>query len=146
MNSALIVSVKRIHPEAVLPEYKSPGAACFDLHAVEGGDLHGGESRTFSTGLCFEVPEGYTMLVYSRSGLAFAHDITLSNGVGVIDSDYRGEVKVRLTNHGRSFIQIADGERVAQALVLPIPKTFLTEVTELSTTERGSSGFGSTGK
>lgn len=136
------LKVKRLHPEAKLPVYATEGAACFDLSALHGGIV--GSSHTFPTGLAFEVPAGHVMLVFSRSGQGFNHDVRLANCVGVIDSDYRGEVKVKLTADRGAF-NVMQGDRIAQAMVLPIQQFAFEEVDELSSTERGTGGFGSTG-
>lgn len=143
--------VKRItpHNKAPLPVRATPGAACFDLHALEGGMLgyHGSfipSARTFRTGLAFEVPAGYALMIYSRSGHGFKNDVRLSNCVGVIDSDYRGEVMVRLRSDSEPM-QVKAGDRIAQAMLIKLPKVEIEVVDELSTTERGAGGFGSTG-
>lgn len=146
---------KKTHPEATTPRYATPGSACFDLHAV-GPDDRFLDTQVISernpisvdTGLAFEVPEGYVMLVFSRSGHGFKHDTRLANCVGVVDSDYRGSVQIRLTRD-KSWsthpLRVRHGDRIAQAMIVPIPAVTLTQVDELSTTERGAGGFGSTG-
>ena len=136
------LNVKRLHPDAKLPIYTSAGAACFDISTITGGDVF--QAETFSTGLAFEVPEGHVMLVFSRSGHGFAKGLRLANCVGLIDSDYRGELKIRLTADAGP-VSVEAGERVAQAMVLPVQQFAIQEVTELSSTERGEGGFGSTG-
>ena len=150
--------VKKLHPDAKLPIYASRGAACFDLHAMvhcsDGLLIQAPESALgsepteyiFSTGLSFEIPDGYQMLIFSRSGHGFKNSVRLSNCVGVIDSDYRGEVKVKLTadNWGRG-LRVHDGDRIAQAQILPVLRADFLEVDTLSDTERGDGGFGSTG-
>lgn len=148
--------VKRLRYDAILPKYATPGAACFDLHAivdqpwplnaVSGTHQSGvSPSRIFPTGLAFEVPEGHVMLVFSRSGHGFRSDVRLANCVGVIDSDYRGEVQVKLTADEGGYLTVNNGDRIAQAMVIPVPALELVEVTELSTTARGAGGLGSTG-
>lgn len=139
------MKIKRLVPEAKLPEYATAGAAAFDLRTVKGGTISPGRARTFNTGLAFEVPDGHVMLVFSRSGHGFVHDMRLANCVGVIDSDYRGEVRVRLSCDGRAGVIVAEGDRIAQALVLPVERVTFEEVDELGVTERGAAGFGSTG-
>lgn len=134
--------VKRLHPEAKLPVYASAGAACFDLSALHGGEVS--PTGRFRTGLAFEVPVGHVMLVFSRSGQGFNHDVRLANCVGVIDSDYRGEVQVKLAADGAPF-NVMQGDRIAQAMVLPVQQMAFVEVDELGSTERGAGGFGSTG-
>lgn len=144
--------MKRTHPDARHPFYASKGAACFDLCAVGLGHhqvtLQPGQAHTFRTGWAFEVPEGWAMMIYSRSGHGFKNDARLANCVGVIDSDYRGEVQVRLTAdaHGNG-IGVGDGERIAQAMLVQVRQFSLVEHHgELTTTERGAGGFGSTGR
>lgn len=138
--------VKKLDPAAQIPAYQSAGAACFDLHATTPGHVAAGGTRTFSTGLAFEVPEGFVMLIYSRSGHGFKNNVRLSNCTGVIDSDYRGEILVALTSdHRNGDLEINVGDRIAQALLMPAPQWDLVEVTELSETVRGAKGYGSTG-
>lgn len=150
------VKVKKLHPDAIMPKYATDGSACFDLHALGEWDLEGygfvhavelGEPKTFKTGLSFEVPTGHVMLVFSRSGHGFKHSTRLSNCVGVIDADYRGELMVSLTRDcsERDLVQVKAGDRIAQAMIIPIPSVELVEAEELTNTERGTGGFGSTG-
>lgn len=154
------LKVKRVHPDAIIPQYQKDGDACFDLHCISGALLgpheHNGldgkgQSVEFRTGLAFEVPPGYGMFIFSRSGHGFNHGVRLANCVGVIDSGYRGEVKVKLHldvqvhwREGRHYGVMA-GDRIAQAMLLPIPMVRFVEVDELSDSERGAGGFGSTG-
>lgn len=137
---------KKLTPAAVLPTYGTKGAACFDLYALESGAVLPGGATTVRTGLAVEVPEGHAMMIYSRSGHGFKNGVRLSNGTGVIDSDYRGEVMVRLHNDGQVAYEVQPGERIAQAMVTPVLQVLVTEVDELGQTERGEGGFGSTGK
>lgn len=142
----ITVKVKKSHQNAIIPKYATGGAACFDLHAAHEGELGAcGGSMGFDTGLSFEVPEGFVMLVYSRSGHGFNNGVRLVNSVGVIDSDYRGVVAVKLRNDSALRFDVKAGDRIAQAMIIPVPTIELVEVTELTTTERGESGFGSTG-
>lgn len=142
------LKIKKLHPAAKLPTYATPGAACFDLYALDSGSVEAGMPAIFHTGLAFEVPEGYVMLVFSRSGHGFSHDTRLANCVGVIDSDYRGEVRVKLTRDpGRTeSIGVKAGDRIAQAMLVQIPRVELIETNDLSQTSRGTGGYGSTGK
>ncbi len=145
------VKVKKLHPDAILPKFATAGAACFDLAAIDCGQqspIYQGIGHTFRTGLSFEVPAGHVMLIFSRSGHGFKNDTRLANCVGVIDSDYRGEVQVRLTNDScqTDVLRINPGDRIAQAMILPIPAVELVEADDLSDTERGAGGFGSTGQ
>lgn len=144
------LKIKSLHPNAKAPTYATEGAFCFDFFvaSVEDGLLYPGESIIVGTGLSFEIPRGFGMLIFSRSGHGFRDDIRLANCVGVIDSDYRGEVKVKLTRDGLDGdkpIRINVGDRVAQGVIMPLyAVTKFTMVDELGSTERGSNGFGST--
>lgn len=143
----MLIKVKKLVPAAIIPKYATPGAACFDLHSIGSADVYPDHPRTFQTGLSFEVPEGHVMLIFSRSGHGFKNNVRLSNCTGVIDSDYRGEVQVKLANddHTGQVLPVSYGDRIAQAMVLPIEQVAFEEVAELGTTERGTGGFGSTG-
>lgn len=147
------LSIKKLHPSARLPTYGTDGAACFDLYActVDGYEKTGspisrGQPVTVGTGLAFDIPEGHAMLIFSRSGMGFAHGVRLCNSVGMIDSDYRGEVMIKLVCDDECGPRIDPGDRVAQAVVLPVPRCTFTEVDTLPDTERGTGGFGSTGR
>jgi dUTP pyrophosphatase len=139
------LKICKLHPDAKTPTYATPGAACFDLHAVNGGRVIAHQTGTFGTGLAFEVPADHVLLVFSRSGHGFKHGLRLSNCVGVIDSDYRGELKVQLRNDTHIAFEFDPGDRVAQAMVVPVPQVEFSVVEQLSITERGQQGFGSTG-
>lgn len=140
------IKVKKLHPDAKIPQYATDGSACFDLHSIQSGSTSCG-AEMFSTGLSFEIPAGHVMLCFSRSGHGFKNDVRLSNYVGVIDSDYRGEVTVKLRRETYSVgLTIAVGDRIAQALIIPIPTIEFVEADELSDTTRGTGGHGSTGK
>ena len=147
---AKLIGVKRLTDTAILPAFATAGAACFDLHAdlkSEDGceQIIFSYEHIFRTGLAFDIPKGYALMVYSRSGHGFKNDVRLANCVGVIDSDYTGEVKVKLTiDHDGSFT-VSHGDRIAQAMLIKVPCVQLVEVDELKTTERGANGFGSTG-
>jgi dUTP pyrophosphatase len=149
------IKVKKLHPHAVMPTYATDGAACFDLYAAtvideagSGGLLYPGKQIIVGTGLAFEIPPGYMMRVASRSGLAFKHNVEAFPGI--IDSDYRGEVKVLLnfrptvTNLPLS-LRINPGDRIAQAYICEVPRVEFEEADGLSETARGEGGFGSTG-
>ena len=142
------VKIKKLHPLAMRPTYGSPGAACFDMYAVLDDPIavEPGSSRVLNTGLAFEIPEGWCMKVYSRSGHGFNYDVSLSNSVGVIDSDYRGEVKVKLRNDSDMPFVVTTGDRIAQAEIVPAWQHDFAVVVDLSETERGEGGFGSTGR
>lgn len=137
---------KAIHSEASAPEYATDGAGCFDLRSVNYGTVRPYSKMIFSTGLAFEVPEGYAMFIFSRSGHGFNQGLRLSNCVGIIDSDYRGEVKVALHADQNTEVRINSGDRIAQACLIAVPQVEFEEVYgELSGTQRGENGFGSTG-
>ena len=141
------IKIKKLHSSAQEPTYGTDGAACFDLYSVSDTVVHTRDSTVIRTGLVFEIPEGYVMRVYSRSGHAFKHDVRLSNCVGVIDSDFRGEVMVKLANDNNDIaLHVKAGDRIAQAEITPIIRVGFKEVEELSDTKRGKAGFGSTGK
>src|SRR5690625_1701261 len=140
------IKFKRLHPAAIMPAYQSPGAACFDLHSLDAGEVGPYASYVMRTGLAVELPQGHAMLIYSRSGHGFKHGIRLSNAVGVVDSDFRGEIAVALQNDTGIAFDFPSGARMAQAMVLPVPCATLEEVLELSETARGEGGFGSTGR
>lgn len=130
-----------------LPTYATVGAAGADLHAAvqEPMSLDPGERAAVPTGLFLEIPPGYEGQVRPRSGLAMRQGVTVVNAPGTVDSDYRGEVKVLLINLGRDPFIIARGDRIAQLVVAPVEQAEFTESAELSGTDRGGGGFGSTG-
>lgn len=143
------LKIKLLSPNAALPAYATPGAAAMDLTACidEPVTIGPRELVTLSTGIAIALPSAqYVALVFARSGLGVKHGIALSNGVGVIDSDYRGEIKVGLTNLSNEPYTIQPGDRVAQLAVVPVAHAEVARVTELDETVRGTGGFGSTGK
>lgn len=138
------VLVRRLREEAVLPSQAYPGDAGFDLAACEGVTLEPGERATVPTGISLEIPSGYAGLVQPRSGLAARHGIGVVNSPGLIDSGYRGEIRVVLLNtDARNAFTVEPGMRIAQLVVAPVASVRLTEVDELSVSERGEQGFGS---
>lgn len=142
------LKIKKLHPDAITPKYATDGSGCFDFYAlvIDGKFIHPQSGRTIRTGLAFEIPEGHVMLIFSRSGHGFKNDVRLANCVGVIDSDYRYEVMVRLTcDNENDGYEVKPYERIAQGMIVPIPKIEFEEVDSLSETERVG-GFGSTGK
>ena len=144
----MIVKVKKINPSAILPTYGSPQSAGADLYALLEGDaltIAAGETALIGTGLTLEIPEGYVGLVYARSGLATKKGLAPANKVGVIDSDYRGELKVALFNQSGKEQTISAGERIAQLVIAPYLSAVFEEADALSDTARGAGGFGSTG-
>jgi dUTP pyrophosphatase len=136
--------VRRLRPDALLPERAYPGDAGFDLAACERVELAPGERSLVRTGLAVAVPEGYAGFVQPRSGLAASHGISIVNTPGLVDSGYRGELKVTLLNTDRheSFV-VSPGMRIAQLVIVPLPDVELVEVDELPESERGVRGFGS---
>lgn len=143
------VNFKKLDKNAHAPTYGSEYAAGADLYALTGGETLNfapGETKMIRTGLAVEIPEGYAGLVYARSGIATKRGLAPANKVGVIDSDYRGEVMVSLHNHSDDCQEIADGERIAQLVITPFLAAEFCETDELSDTVRGEGGFGSTGK
>ena len=139
------VRIKKLDVDAKTPTYASDGAGCFDLYALHRAGVNEFRPQIIDTGIAFEIPPGYAMFVFSRSGHGFNHDVRLANCVGVIDSDYRGSVKVKLTADPGSGLFVEPGDRIAQAAILPVPNIHFEEVGALSETARGANGFGSTG-
>lgn len=141
------LKIKKLLPEAKLPAYGSTNAAGADLYALSEHAIRIGANETaiVHTGLAAEIPEGYVGLIFARSGLATKKGLAPANKVGVIDSDYRGEIRVALHNHSKYMQSIEPYERVAQLVIMPYVYAELIETDELSDTERGEGGFGSTG-
>lgn len=138
--------IKKVHQDATTPTYATMGSACFDLYTVDEGLVLPASAKTFSTGLAFEIPEGHVMLLFSRSGHGFNHGVRLSNCVGVIDSDYRDAVRVKLHNDRiDGGFHVVKGSRIAQAMIIALPNVGFEVCNELSDSERGIGGFGSTG-
>ena len=142
------IRVKKLHPDAQLPTYGSAYAAGADLYACLEAPVSIAPGETFwvPTGIALEVPAGCAGLIYARSSLGAKRGLAPANKVGVIDPDYRGEVRVVLLNHSHQVQTLQPGERVAQLLITPVLTPTYEEAEELSDTSRGSGGFGSTGK
>ena len=140
----MILKFKKLVPEAIIPTRGSLGAAGLDLYSIEDKILHPGEWKIFRTGLIGEIPDGYVGLVCPRSGLAAREGVTVLNAPGIADSDYRGEILVILINQGPMY-QIHKGDRIAQLVIQKIETFDPVEVTELTETNRGANGLGSTG-
>lgn len=139
------LKVKRITSTAMIPKYAHFGDACFDIHSD--GIVETGESwQVHSTGLKFDIPDGHAMMVYSRSGMGFNSNTRLANCVGVIDSTYVGEVKVKLACDASEPTIYQHGDRIAQAMLIPVPEVQIEEVDSIGDTVRGEGGFGSSGK
>jgi dUTP pyrophosphatase len=144
---SIAVRIKRLPHGAglPLPAYATSGAAGMDVVSAEDVTLAPGARHAVATGLTLAIPKGYEVQVRPRSGLALKHGITVPNTPGTIDSDYRGELKVILINHGTEPFMIQRGDRVAQLVLAPVLQAAWEEVAELDATERGEGGFGSTG-
>ena len=143
------VKIKKLDSRAVLPTYGSEYAAGADLRALLDCDvlsIPAGKTILIHTGLCAEIPEGYAGLIYARSGLASKKGLAPANKVGVVDSDYRGEIMVALHNHSNDDTTIENGERIAQLVITPFLKVLYKEYSQLEDTKRGTGGFGSTGE
>ena len=142
------VLVKKLEPSVKLPSYKTSGASGMDLMAYmdKSIELKPGESCLVPTGLSVAFPEEYEIQIRPRSGLAAKNNISVLNTPGTIDSDYRGEIKVILFNHGNQNFKISNNDRIAQMILTPVIKMDLEETNELPGSIRGEGGFGSTGK
>ena len=141
-----VVRIKQLHPDARPPLYKTAGAAGMDLCACEALSIPPRSHAMVRTGLALAIPTGLVGLVCPRSGLAAEKRVTVLNSPGVIDSDYRGEVKVLLVNHGSFDFEIQVGDRIAQLLITPALRAVVFDGEDLGTTDRGTGGFGSTGR
>ena len=141
------LNVKRLTDTAKIPTYAHEGDACFDIYS-DGTHQLAQHWSTHRTGLKFEIPRGYAMMIYSRSGMAFKSDVRLANCVGVVDSGFVGEVMVKLSSDSRCIGALAfrQGDRIAQAMLIPVPAVWFEEVDDMADTERGDGGFGSSGK
>jgi dUTP pyrophosphatase len=142
------VQIRRLRPDAIVPRYQTADAAGMDLHAAldQPMQVAPGAVVAVPTGLAMAIPRGWEGQVRPRSGLARNHAVTVANAPGTLDSDYRGPVMVLLINLGREPFTIEHGDRVAQLVIAPVAQAELVEVDELSATERGAGGFGSTGR
>ncbi|AFM42415.1 deoxyuridine 5'-triphosphate nucleotidohydrolase Dut [Desulfosporosinus acidiphilus SJ4] len=148
ITNSIPVKVKKVSSQAVLPAYATPASAGVDLCACleEKFVINPGDQVKIPTGIAIELPSQYMVaLVFARSGLASRSGIGLTNGVGVIDSDYRGEIQVLLQNLGSVPVTINPGDRIAQMVFMPVFQAHLQEVSNLGETVRGTGGFGSTG-
>ena len=142
------IRIKKLNEDAIIPTYGTEFSACADLYNLPGNTVTIEPHKTvmLHTGLAVEIPEGYCGLVFARSGIASKRGLAPANKVGVVDSDYRGEIIVALHNHGKDSQTIENGERVAQFVITPVLTPAYEEVEQLSDTSRGAGGFGSTGK
>lgn len=142
------VKIKKLHPDAVIPKYATSGAACFDLVAIEDVTIRSGQSVLVRTGLSIEILPGLELQIRPRSGISLKTPLRISNAPGTIDSDYRGEICVIMENsapNSNNIQTITKGDRVAQGAICPVWQVTFKEVEDLSETQRGSGGFGSTG-
>lgn len=142
------VNIKKLNENAVIPTYGTEYAAGADLYACmeETVTINPGETHFVKTGIAMEIPVGYAGLIYARSGLACKKGLAPANKVGVIDSDYRGEIMVALHNHSNVSVNVEPGERIAQLVITPYITAAFNQVEELDDTQRGEGGFGSTGR
>jgi dUTP pyrophosphatase len=143
----MLLQIKKLRPDAIIPRYMSNAAAGLDLAAAIDGPLifEPGQRAAVGTGLAIALPAGYEGQVRPRSGLALKQGLTLVNGPGTIDADYRGEVKILLINLGEEPVVVEAGQRIAQLVVAPVVRSQVVEVKKLPSSERGAGGFGSTG-
>jgi dUTP pyrophosphatase len=141
------IQIKKLSNSVSIPKYETPGSSGMDIaaHIKESITIEPGEKALVSSGFSIAVPKGYEVQIRPRSGLAAKKNITVLNTPGTIDADYRGEIKVILINLGKEKFVIENGDRIAQMVVCPVVQASMEEVKELSDTERGLGGFGSTG-
>ena len=140
------VKIKLLHADARVPTLGSDFSAGADLYALSGGTVAPGDTLMAGTGIALEIPEGYVGLICARSGLSTKKGLAPANKVGVIDSDYRGEIKVALFNHSKTDASFEAGERIAQLVIVPYLKAEFSVCEELDSTARGDGGFGSSGR
>lgn len=145
MSDVKTVRFVPIHPKAQAPTFAVEQSSGADLRTVEDFTLAPGEYRLVQTGLTVELPPGTEMQVRPRSGLAAKHGVTVLNSPGTVDEGYRGEIGVILINHGKEPVSFSCGDRIAQAVIMEVPRVVYEQVTELSVTKRDRGGFGSTG-
>ncbi len=144
----MLVTIKfqKLSPAAVIPCYAHPGDAGADLVAIDHHILDPMQRLAIPTGLAAEIPQGYEMQVRPKSSLALKHGITVLNTPGTVDAGYRGEIKVNLINLGQVPFEISPGQRIAQIVITPITRAEFAVIDQLSESQRGAGGFGSTGK
>ncbi|MBR9683008.1 dUTP diphosphatase [Candidatus Woesearchaeota archaeon] len=141
----MVIKIKRLNKDAVMPSYAKYGDAGMDVCALEEAVLKPGEIKLISTGLAFEIPYGTELQIRPRSGLALKKGISIVNSPGTLDYGYRGELKIILINHGQEDFEVKKEDRIAQVVLNRVEIVKVEEVDELSETERGEGGFGSTG-
>ena len=142
---AITLQFKKLHENAIIPQFATAKSAGFDFHALESCVLKASSHALIRTGLCMQIDKGYEIQVRSRSGLALKHKIMVLNSPGTIDSDYRGELQIILANFGTQDFVINAGDKIAQGVVNALPQVNIIEVAEVNETERNTNGFGSTG-
>ncbi len=136
----------KLDDRATVPTFGTDYAAGADLYVLDGAEVLPGEACWFNTGIAVEIPTGYMGLIFARSSLGTKRGLAPANMVGVVDSDYRGEIRVVLRNYSNETQKVEDAERVAQLVIVPYLPVDYIETTELDSTDRGTNGFGSTGK
>lgn len=148
LNNLEIIKIKKLSEKAIVPARATEGSAGMDLCACieEGITLKGGETALIPTGIAAQIPSGFGLFIFPRSGLSIKHGIGLLNSVGVVDSDYRGEIKVGVINQISESYTIEPGERIAQMVLMPVALANTVVVDSLEETDRGDGGFGSTGR
>lgn len=141
------IKIKKLNENCIIPRYMTEGAAAMDVYACLEAPVtvQPGQRELIPTGFAIGVPSGYAAILCARSGLAFKSGISLANGIGVIDSDYRGEVKAAIINNSDTPFTVEKGMRIAQMMIMPVATALLEEADELDQTLRGEGGFGSTG-
>ena len=141
------ILIKRLSSKVTMPQYKTIGSSGMDIAAFLDNEIFikPSEKKIIPTGIKLKIPKGYEIQIRPRSGLASNNDITVLNTPGTIDSDYRGEIKVILFNHGKNIFKVDNGLRIAQMVLCPVIEAKLSEVEIIDETERGEGGFGSTG-
>lgn len=143
----MLIKLKRLRADAILPRYATPGAAGCDVSSCANVTLHPGQSSLIPLGFSMEIPKGFAAVLMPRSGLGTKKGIVLGNLIGLIDSDYRGEVHACVWNRnqdGEAYV-VTQGERIAQMTIIPVVQSEFVVADELEDTERGTGGFGSTG-
>ncbi|MBD1875980.1 dUTP diphosphatase [Nodosilinea sp. FACHB-131] len=139
------LKIKKIHDLAILPSYAHLGDAGLDLCSIDDVDIAAGDATLIHTGIAIELPPGTEAQIRPRSGLALKHSVTVLNTPGTIDEGYRGEVGVILINHGKHSFQVVKDMKIAQMVIKPVLQVEIEEIDELTQTQRGPQGFGSTG-
>jgi dUTP pyrophosphatase len=144
-DNKISLEIKKVSENAIIPQYQTTGAAGFDFHSTDDKIIIPGDTALISTGLAFSVPRGFELQVRPRSGLSAKTGLRVANAPGTVDSDFRGEVKIIITNTGNLPQSINKGDRIAQGVLCPVYQGLFLVVDDLDSTERGEKGFGSTG-